>query len=311
MENKINKIIEDAKKVSLSSKEKSFIKESLLSHIKSGPILSPFVRKNTSLRHKWYSTEALFSLFYLKPLYIIPVIFLLFLALGGGTSAVAQMALPGDVLYPIKIYLNENLESLVAITLEDDAQVDLKQATRRLMEAEKLKVRGDLTEKQTLEIKGNFEKEVNSLNKNLLKIEKRGDSKSHSEINKEFRKKINEHYKAFLDVSGNSTNTAPFADIIKSKEEYGDNDEDDKSSKKTEIKRELKNNLQMKKDDDVDDGGEGDDDGNEGAKTPVIIKPVSTTTTIDGGASRNIVAKFTLTQVALCNVSTDDYLVNL
>src|SRR3989344_4507740 len=270
MENKINKIIEDAKKVSLSSKEKSFIKESLLSHIKSGPILSPFVRKNTSLRHKWYSTEALFSLFYLKPLYIIPVIFLLFLALGGGTSAVAQMALPGDVLYPIKIYLNENLE-----------------------------------------IKGNFEKEVNSLNKNLLKIEKRGDSKSHSEINKEFRKEINEHYKAFLDVSGNSTNTAPFADIIKSKEEYGDNDEDDKSSKKTEIKRELKNNLQMKKDDDVDDGGEGDDDGNEGAKTPVIIKPVSTTTTIDGGASRNIVAKFTLTQVALCNVSTDDYLVNL
>jgi hypothetical protein len=62
-----------------------------------------------------------------------PLALLLLLLVGGGaTGVVAEKSLPGDVLYPVKIHINENFESAIAFTAKSDAEVSVKQAARRL-----------------------------------------------------------------------------------------------------------------------------------------------------------------------------------
>ena len=66
-----------------------------------------------------------------------PLALLLLLLVGGGTTGiVAEKSLPGDVLYPVKIHINENFESAVAFTAKSDAEVSVKHAAKRLAEAQ-------------------------------------------------------------------------------------------------------------------------------------------------------------------------------
>lgn len=242
MINEADKIIEEAKKIALSSEEKSFMKERILEHIQKTPVPS-----------KWYSSKVLQSWFVFNPLYAIPIVLVLLVMAGGGTGIVAQKSLPGDALYPFKIHLNENIESMAAVTTEADAEVELMQATRRLEEVEDLKVQGNLSPQAVSEVKDNFSNKVNSLNKNLEKIEKRGNTRASSEINQKFKNKITEHYKAFLEVSKNSTTTSPFIEIFKSRindwkneESLKDRDEVSTTTPKTKRGDDLRVNVELR-----------------------------------------------------------------
>lgn len=65
-------------------------------------------------------------------------------------SYAASVALPGDVLYPIKVSINEPVRVLLARTPEAQAQVHVAIAAERLTEAEQLALRGDLSERKTV-----------------------------------------------------------------------------------------------------------------------------------------------------------------
>ena len=206
----MDKIIEEAKKVSLTSGEKSFMKGSILEHMKATPIPS-----------RWNDSKSLQSWFVFNPLYAMPIVLFLLILAGGGTGIVAQKSLPGEALYPFKIHLNENVESMAAVSPEADTEVILMQATRRLEEVEDLSAQGNLSEAKVAEVKDNFSDKVNSINKNIIKVESKGNSKFRGEINDKFKNKISEHYKAFLEVSRKSTTTPTFKEIFKSRiEEY-------------------------------------------------------------------------------------------
>lgn len=76
---------------------------------------------------------------------------------GVSTAAAAQDALPGDVLYPVKISINEAVEVALATTPVARAEVSAKLAERRVEEAETLAAQGKLTPATGEELAANFE----------------------------------------------------------------------------------------------------------------------------------------------------------
>jgi len=72
---------------------------------------------------------------------------LLFVLAGTGTVSAAQGALPGDLLYPVKVSVNEKVEVALAPTPAAKAEVQVRLAERRVDEARELSVRGRLDEK--------------------------------------------------------------------------------------------------------------------------------------------------------------------
>lgn len=68
---------------------------------------------------------------------------------GGGTAAAAEGALPGDALYPVKIYVNEAVTLSLATTPAAKAEAHAALAERRITEAQSLAAEGRLDEETT------------------------------------------------------------------------------------------------------------------------------------------------------------------
>ncbi len=93
------------------------------------------------------------------------------LVLSGGISAFAEGALPGDLLYPVKIHVNEKVQSSLAFTPLGKVNVESTLATERLLEVEKLAVQGKLNLAIEQKIGEAFIGHVQKFRKNLTDLE--------------------------------------------------------------------------------------------------------------------------------------------
>jgi Domain of unknown function (DUF5667) len=84
------------------------------------------------------------SLFSFKFAYM-PLVILLAVMIGGGTSLAAQGSIPGDFLYPVKTVVNENIREALAVSVDSEAKLQANLLDERLKEAQKLQARGQLT----------------------------------------------------------------------------------------------------------------------------------------------------------------------
>lgn len=82
---------------------------------------------------------------------------MLFVLAGGGTASAAQAALPGDLLYPIKVSINEPIEVALASDVSAKAEVAVKLAERRVEEAQALAAKGTLEVSVAEELAANFD----------------------------------------------------------------------------------------------------------------------------------------------------------
>ncbi len=144
-----------------------------------------------------------------------PIALLFLFLITGGTSFVAKDSLPGEVLYPVKININENIESFLATNDKAEAIVSVKQAARRLEEADTLFSKGKLTSEKSTEIGDLFEKEVISMNKHLDKLSGKGDTQFVSELNDKLEVEIDDHINSFYIVSTNASNTPVTFEIFR------------------------------------------------------------------------------------------------
>lgn len=80
----------------------------------------------------------------------------LMLVLGGGTSFAAEAAVPGDVLYPVKVGMNEEIRAAFAFSAEAKAEWEAERAERRLVEAERLAAEGRLDAAAKAELEARF-----------------------------------------------------------------------------------------------------------------------------------------------------------
>lgn len=74
-----------------------------------------------------------------------PIAILIAIFISAGTSFAAQGSTPGDMLYPIKTNINENIASSLAIGADAQARFEANVLEERLEEAEELKTEGRLT----------------------------------------------------------------------------------------------------------------------------------------------------------------------
>src|SRR3989338_2322917 len=130
----LNNLKHEAEKIRLTTAEKSAMRARIFPTLQPGPrpqsvgVGSPYVFMSYNLR---MSLAGL----------------LLFVLAGTGTVSAAQGALPGDLLYPVKVSVNEKVEVALAPTPAAKAEVQVRLAERRVDEARELSVRGRLDEK--------------------------------------------------------------------------------------------------------------------------------------------------------------------
>lgn len=104
------------------------------------------------------STYFAYNFQFLHSRVFIPLSLVLVVLVGGtGTAAAAHGSLPGDLLYPVKLSINEGVELALATTPVAKAEVSAKLAERRVEEAETLASRGELNAEVGQEIAANFE----------------------------------------------------------------------------------------------------------------------------------------------------------
>jgi hypothetical protein len=154
---RFNKAIKDIKKISLSKDEKSRIHDAL----------KWYAEVNASIR----SPYSVFSWTHRvnKKLSFVVAGLLIMLIASGSTVYASQNALPGDVLYPIKVDVVEPLAVALAINTEARQRVQVSQVEERLKEAEALAVQGRLTASTSDEIKNVVQHDIESLKGKLSK----------------------------------------------------------------------------------------------------------------------------------------------
>lgn len=130
MNNIIKQLKRGAKNTRLSSVEKTEMKSALLGYVKAHPasqevlaargILSPFVPRRNKRTLSFIVAASLL--------------------VGSSVSFAAEGSLPGDILYPVKVGVNEPVLGAVAITPAAKAAWNITLVERRLVEVEKLAV---------------------------------------------------------------------------------------------------------------------------------------------------------------------------
>ncbi len=136
----------EVEKTRLTSEEREVMRRALEGAFASGsPVKSPMrVTPSPFL----FISSKLFS----------PLAFVLVLAvIGGGTAYAAEGALPGNMLYPIKVHVNEKIAVALAASSEAKAQAHAKFAERRMREAEALVERSALTHEAKTELEERLE----------------------------------------------------------------------------------------------------------------------------------------------------------
>lgn len=227
-EDQLEKFIKKAKDIKLSAGERSAIKQSVLNFISKNPI------SRVSASHNFWSGVN-YSKFNFAP-----VMALLFIAIfvGGGISFGAEKALPGDILYPVKLEVNEKIRGWASISEESKADWEVARAERRLSEAEQLVTNGSLDVKARENIEANFEAHAEEVQKKIEKFEQKEDFKAAAEVSAKFEVSLKSHQKTLKRLStekndGNNKEVRPIRIKIKSQTD----------SLKESIKRiELKSN---------------------------------------------------------------------
>lgn len=90
-----------------------------------------------------------------------------FIAISGsmGVSYMADDSLPGDVLYSVKVHVNEGVRHMVAVGSEADARVSAKIIADRAKEARQLVVEGRLDSEAKDRLAQEIESEITTWNK--------------------------------------------------------------------------------------------------------------------------------------------------
>ncbi len=207
MDTKIKNIFKAAQDVSLTEAERAHVLSTLQNFMKEHPSAHP--------QHSTPSPYTNVSLF-LRVRYVVPVTLILSLVLGGGTAFAAEGALPGDTLYPMKIHLNEKVETLLAPTPEARAEVAAAQALRRVSEAETLAAHGRLDATTTEEIRQRFSLKSEELKRQVQKLEDDNDHAGADRVSVHFEQELDTHFNAFVGLDERSaTATRPEITTIK------------------------------------------------------------------------------------------------
>ncbi len=205
MEQRFNKIIEDAHKVRLSDEEKSQQRGQILAFIQSQPVrVAPIARHSIRSRLINYINVIKQPLF--KPM---PILIALAILLGGGTSFAAEKSVPGDALYPVKVGVNEQVSGLFHFSAAAKAQWDAELTQRRLEEAEKLASRGQLNAQAQANVEAKVSKLADAIDTRVELLRTQHNDKEAAEVNAHFEAILKTHASILTDIAADEHVASP------------------------------------------------------------------------------------------------------
>lgn len=190
----INTFFDKMLTLSLTDAEKSRISEKFVFE-KVSPFYTPRDRfpVYTKAPHVWY--ESIMSgKFFAGALSLV-------LVLSGVTSFAAKSAIPGDILYPIKIHINEEAESFFSIGVKSTAKTNATHAISRLQEVQKLVLQDKLSTTTTDLIKAKFTEDAQSVALNVEKLSQEGDVPAATQVGAEFQASLQDYQGALTTLS--------------------------------------------------------------------------------------------------------------
>ncbi|OHA46700.1 MAG: hypothetical protein A3A80_02465 [Candidatus Terrybacteria bacterium RIFCSPLOWO2_01_FULL_44_24] len=185
MNNNLQKLINEAKLWGLTVEERNGIRRNLLA----------FMESNPQGVHG-FGAEARVSnwhvLFTAKPVALFLSIILI---LTGSTSLsfAAENSLPGEILYPVKVNIIEEVRSALASSTETKAKWESERMAVRLEEAEALANNGQLTPKLRAEIEYNFEKHAQRVDEHVAKLEDEGNVRAVAQVSSNLEVSLEVH----------------------------------------------------------------------------------------------------------------------
>lgn len=121
-----------------------------------------------------------FSIFFMR--HSVPALAAVIVLVGGGTAAAAEGALPGDILYPIKVRVNEEMRATLATTPKAKADWQVSRAERRLEEAATLALSGKLDDATRADLDTNLDAHVKVANEKRIQLEEENEVAEASEV---------------------------------------------------------------------------------------------------------------------------------
>ncbi len=182
---KFKEIIKKAEGVRLTKNEKAEMRAHLQAFVRGKTVLDEVAGRQVL-------AEKSLGFRFIKPM---PILASLVLAavLGGGVSFAAENSLPGDALYPVKLYLNEEVRAVLATSVEAKAGWEARRAERRLEEAEKLAADGRLEAGQQARIEKNFERHAEKTQASIAKLEAEADVRAAAELSSRLETSLEAH----------------------------------------------------------------------------------------------------------------------
>ena len=195
MSKNFKQLIDEAREIKLSPSEKADAKNQLIL----------FVQKRASIDVRTAGLERLHSrrsilanikLTFIKPM---PIFIAILILLGGGTSFAAEQSLPGDALYPVKVYVNEEVRGWATLSNEAKANWDADLATRRLNEAEQLAAETRLDAETRAQLEANFQAHADRVQARINAFEDRDADKA-ARVSSNFETSLRVHENILLSI---------------------------------------------------------------------------------------------------------------
>ncbi len=172
MNNNFESIIKAIKNIELKKNEKSTMRAYLLEK------LVPFqteqaenVTKSKTNRLYYYYQNIKNNYFMLNKNKFVPTLVIaLIIALSGGASAFAEKAIPGDLLYGVKTFVNEPIAGVFAFTKEEKTEWKERLVERRLDEAQKLVSKSNLSETNRVNLENEIKTKISEFNVNVNEL---------------------------------------------------------------------------------------------------------------------------------------------
>lgn len=159
MNNPLQKLHTAARHINLSHDEKARMRAKIFEAI-DAPKYAPAPRARVVGGYSWFSVR-----------FAVPLALLLVVALGGSTAYAAQGALPGGILYPVKVYVNEGVAGALAVSDEAKLSYHASVAQTRLKEAEELASEGKLDATTSAQIEANLSQHIAQADTIAAKLE--------------------------------------------------------------------------------------------------------------------------------------------
>ena len=182
--------------MNLSKEERSAIKQNILNFISQNPV-RPDIQPRLNYGSSIFLTKLSFA-----P--IMAILLILVVLAGGGVAVGAERALPGDILYPVKVGLSEEVRGWLSVSEESKANWEVERAQRRLEEAETLASEGSLDVEAREKVEANFEIHAEKVKQRIQKFENKENFKAAVNVSSKFETSLKAHNKILSRISTES-----------------------------------------------------------------------------------------------------------